>query len=101
MRCSGGGMSVKSSPNLESPTDTGANNVYDIIVKATDGGALFDTKAVAITVTNVNEAPTITSEEHTSELQSPAHAACRLPLAATYTDAGTTLTYSFGRGFFF
>src|SRR4029079_9874798 len=40
------------SPNFEAPADTGGNNVYDIIVKATDGGGLFANKAVAIAVTN-------------------------------------------------
>src|SRR6185436_4452920 len=49
------------SPNFEAPADTGANNVYDIVVHANDGG--FDTaQAVAITVTDVNDnAPVYTS----------------------------------------
>jgi VCBS repeat-containing protein len=47
-------------PNFEAPTDVGANNVYDVTVKASDG-TLFDTQDIAITVTNANEAPAITS----------------------------------------
>jgi Ca2+-binding RTX toxin-like protein len=44
------------SPDHEAPTDAGGNNVYDITVHASDG--IHDTtQAVAITVTNVNEAP--------------------------------------------
>jgi len=46
-------------PNFESPTDTGANNVYDLTVQVSDGN-LSATQAVAVTVTNVNEAPTAT-----------------------------------------
>ena len=52
-----GAVTFKNAPNFESPTDSGLNNVYDINVIASDG-ALNTTQAVAITVTNVNEAPT-------------------------------------------
>ena len=45
------------SPNYEAPTDAGGNNVYNITVGASDG-TNSTTKAVAITVNNVNEAPT-------------------------------------------
>jgi serralysin len=55
-----GAVTFKSSPNFESPTDSGVNNVYDINVIASDG-SLTTTKAVAITVTNVNEVPVISS----------------------------------------
>ena len=51
-----GAVTFKTSPNFEAPTDTGGNNVYDIIVKVSDGTSI-GTKAVAITVTDVNEAP--------------------------------------------
>ena len=49
-----GAVTFKASPNYEAPADSGANNVYDIIVQASDG-ALNATKAVAITVTDVFE----------------------------------------------
>ena len=52
-----GVVTFKSSPNYEAPTDAGGNNVYDITVGASDG-TNNSTKAVAITVNNVNEAPT-------------------------------------------
>jgi hypothetical protein len=55
-----GALSFVAAPNYEAPTDSGANNVYDVIVKASDG-SLFDTQALAITVVNVNEAPVIGS----------------------------------------
>ena len=55
-----GAITFKSTPNYEAPTDAGANNVYDVTVRASDGTNIT-TKAVAITVTNVNEAPVITS----------------------------------------
>ncbi|MEO5378861.1 MAG: caspase family protein, partial [Magnetococcus sp. DMHC-6] len=45
-------------PNFESPTDSNTDNIYNIIVTVTDAGSLTASQAVAITVTNVNEAPT-------------------------------------------
>ncbi|GCL44184.1 bluetail domain-containing putative surface protein [Dolichospermum planctonicum] len=47
-------VTFKTAPNFELPSDSGANNVYDINVIASDG-ILNTTKAVAITVTNVND----------------------------------------------
>jgi uncharacterized protein (DUF2141 family) len=46
-------VTFKTAPNYESPTDAGANNVYDITVTASDA-SLTTSKAVAITVTDVN-----------------------------------------------
>ncbi|HEX3029216.1 MAG TPA: Ig-like domain-containing protein [Clostridia bacterium] len=58
---SDGKVTFKTEPNYEDKKDAGADNVYNITVTATDGGGLTASKGVAITVTNVNEAPTITS----------------------------------------
>ncbi len=44
-------------PNFELATDAGTNNVYDVIVQVTDGTST-DSQSIAVTVTNVNEAPT-------------------------------------------
>ena len=55
-----GVLTFVAAPNFEAPTDVGANNVYDVKVQVSDG-TLTDTQAIAVTVTNVNEAPTITS----------------------------------------
>jgi len=55
-----GALSFLTSPDYEAPTDAGANNVYDVIVRASDG-TLSTTQAIAVTVADVNEAPVITS----------------------------------------
>ena len=55
-----GGLNFVAAPNFESPADAGGNNVYDVVVQASDG-VFTDTQAIAVTVTNVNEAPVITS----------------------------------------
>ena len=56
-----GALSFVSAPDFESPADTGGNNVYDVVVGATDG-QFTDSRSVAVTVTNVNDmAPVIAS----------------------------------------
>ncbi|HEX9448602.1 MAG TPA: cadherin domain-containing protein, partial [Dongiaceae bacterium] len=88
-----GAVTFKSSRNFEAPTDNGANNVYDIVVHANDG-SIDTTKAVAITVTNVNEAPVITSGASASTPENVSTATTVYSATATDPDAGTTLTYS-------
>ncbi len=44
-------------PNSEAPTDTGANNVYNLTVRAADAGGAFSTQAIAVTVTDVTGVP--------------------------------------------
>ena len=56
-----GALSFLSAPNFEAPADADRNNVYDVVVQVSDG-TLVDRQAIAVTVTNVNEAPSITSD---------------------------------------
>ncbi len=60
INASTGALSFVTAPNFEVRTDVGANGVYDVIVRASDG-VNVDTQSIAVTVTNVNEAPAITS----------------------------------------
>ena len=53
-----GEVSFINAPDFESPDDAGRDNVYDIIVTASDGTNSTD-QSVAITVTDVNEAPIV------------------------------------------
>ncbi|NGZ06872.1 MAG: cadherin repeat domain-containing protein, partial [Magnetococcales bacterium] len=57
----GGVLTLLAAPNYESPTDTDENNSYLVEVTATDAGGLTATQTITVTVANVNEAPTITS----------------------------------------
>ena len=60
---SSGVLTFKTPPNFESPTDVGStamNNTYVVTVKVSDG-SLSDTQTLTVTVTNVNDAPVITS----------------------------------------
>jgi hypothetical protein len=55
-----GALAFIAAPNFEAPADAGGNNVYDVVVSASDG-SFVDTQAIAVTVGNVAEAPVITS----------------------------------------
>lgn len=54
-----GALRFASAPNFEGPGDAGGNNVYDVVVQASDG-SFIDTQAIAISVTNVADGQTIT-----------------------------------------
>ena len=60
-----GELKFKRVPNFEIPADDGADNEYSFMVRVRDGGGLSDTIPVTVTVTNVNEAPVITTTDTT------------------------------------
>ena len=90
----------------------GRNGVYEVVLKVTDGSGLEDTIAVAITVTDRNEAPSTpmeapttpannapefpTTEDGTRSVAENTAAGQNIgaPVAATDDDAGDTLTYT-------
>jgi Ca2+-binding RTX toxin-like protein len=88
-----GSLSFVSPANFEAPTDVGTNNVYDVIVQASDG-SLVDTQAIAVTVTNVNDAPLFTSS---TALSTQENATAVATLVAT-DDDNQTITYSINGG---
>ena len=91
-----GVLSFKSSPNFESPDDDDTNNVYLVTVVASDTGKT-DTRAVTVTVTNVNEPPAFPSSETRARSvveNTPANQNIGAPVAASDPDAGASLTYS-------
>ena len=87
-----GELKFSSVPNFESPADAGANNEYNLTVRVRDGGGLSDTITVAVTVTDVNEAPTITTAATTASVAENSTAV--LTLTATDVDASDTKTWS-------
>jgi VCBS repeat-containing protein len=89
-----GALTFLTAPNFESPTDSGANNVYDVTVQVSDG-TLSATKAVAVTVTNVNEAPTVTSA---ATVNAAENQKAVQTVTGSDPDAATTLTYSISGG---
>jgi len=61
-----GALTFNSAPNFESPADAGTNNVYDVIVSASDGQGNVAAQSIAVTVTNVNEGPAFTTSNAVS-----------------------------------
>ncbi|MBU6396014.1 MAG: choice-of-anchor I family protein [Sphingomonadales bacterium] len=94
-----GVVTFKNAPNFEAPADAGANNVYDVRVVASNGTNTTE-QDVAIAVTNVNEAPTITSNGGgaAASLSIAENTAAVTTVTATDPDAGTTLTYAIAGG---
>ena len=87
---SDGALTFQTSPDFENPADKNADNVYDLIVSASDGNS-SGTLAVQVMVTNVNEAPTITGDATIRYAENGTAA------VATYTAAdpeGATVTWS-------
>ena len=80
--------------------DFEAKSSYSIRVRTTDQGGLTFEKALTITVTNVNEAPVITSNGGgtTASISVPENTTTVTTVTATDPDAGSTLTYSISGG---
>jgi VCBS repeat-containing protein len=85
-----GELRFKAAPDFESPTDADGDNVYDIVVRASDG-SLFTDQAVTVSVGNVNEAPRITSPAAVSVGEG---STAVVTLQAVDPDAGAVLGYS-------
>lgn len=90
-----GALSFIAAPNFEAPTDAGANNGYDVVVRATNGLSMFDEQAITVNVTNVNEAPVVDSAATASAAE---NTTAVMTVHATDPDASTTLTYSIAGG---
>jgi VCBS repeat-containing protein len=52
-----GALSFNAAPDFENPADSGANNVYDVQVKATSSDGLSDVQDISVKVTDVPEGP--------------------------------------------
>ncbi|MDD3019157.1 MAG: cadherin-like domain-containing protein [Comamonas sp.] len=65
-----GVLTFKTSPNFETPTDSDANNSYQVTVRVTDGvfngQTRYDEQTLTINVTNVNDLPTTSGSLPTS-----------------------------------
>ena len=56
-------FSENTPPNFEQPSDSGGDNVYDVMIQATDGGSNTASLPVAVTVRDVNEPPEIAGQQ--------------------------------------
>ena len=65
-----GALAFMTTPNFEAPADAGVDNVYDVIVQVSDG-LNSDTQALAVTVTNANDAPVATADSYSTTEDTP------------------------------
>ncbi len=93
-----GALAFLAAPNFEAPTDVGVNNVYNLTVRASDG-TTADTQTLAVTVTNVDEAPVITSNGGGDNAAVQVNENGTAVLTVTSTDPeNTARTYSISGG---
>jgi trimeric autotransporter adhesin len=92
-----GALSFIAAPDHETPTDVGANNVYDVTVQVSDAN-FTDTQAIAVTVTPINDnAPVISSNGGgaTASVSIAENTTATTTMAASDADLpAPTLTYS-------
>ena len=98
-----GVLTFSSAPDFETPTDgaTSGSNTYIVQVTATDDGAgtLTDVQTITVTVTDVNEAPSITSDGGgaTASVNAAENQTAVTTVTATDPDADT-VTFSITGG---
>lgn len=49
----GGELSFKTNPDFENPSDANGDRIYEVQIKVTDGGKLFATQTLTVTITDV------------------------------------------------
>ena len=84
----GGTLYFRSPPDYERPADSDRDNVYEVTIQPSDGrnnGAY----PVTVTVTNVNEAPTITTTSRTAFSQPENRTSTLYTFRATDPEGGT------------
>jgi hypothetical protein len=99
INASTGVVSFVASPDFERPLDVGANNVYDLIVKASDGSRSSVARNVTLTVTDtsVNDTtPTISSASAVSVKENTGAAAYSITVNDPDTGTAGQQTYTIG-----
>lgn len=93
-----GELRFANGPDFEAPADADGNNVYEVVVAASDG-SLTDTQAISVAVTNVNEAPSISSNggADNAAISVSENGSAVTTVAATDLD-GNTVTFSIAGG---
>jgi hypothetical protein len=93
---SSSGVLTITARDFESPADNGNNNTYVVVITATDGASNATNQTLTVTITNVNEAPTITinSSNATHAITQAENSSAVVTYTATDVDAGASLAFS-------
>ena len=94
-----GELSFVASPDYENPTDSNGDNVYQVEVTVEDMAGLYDVQTLNVTITNINDAPVITSDGggNSAALNIDENATAITTTTSTDQD-GDTPTYSITGG---
>lgn len=100
INASTGQITFAASPNFEVPLDQGNDNIYNVTVTVTDNVAptLSTSQSLAITVTNVNEAPTDLNLSATAVAENQPVGTVIGSFSSSDVDAGDTFTYALVTG---
>ncbi|MDN3524519.1 DUF4347 domain-containing protein [Halomonas sabkhae] len=95
-----GELTFADAPDFEAPADDDGDGVYDVQVTVTDDDGATDAQDIAVNVTDVNEAPTITSDGggDTATKRVAENQTAVTTVAASDPDAGDTATFSISGG---
>ena len=88
-----GELRFRSSPDYERPADSDRDNVYEVTVRAYDG-RVYGAHDVTVTVTQVNEAPVITTKSRTEFTLRENFTAVLYTYRATDQDEDDAVTWS-------
>jgi len=93
---SSSGVLTITARDFESPADNGNNNTYVVVITATDGASNATNQTLTVTITNVNEAPTITinSSNATHSITPAENSTSVITYTASDVDAGASLSFS-------
>ena len=92
INASSGLLSFVAAPDYENPTDAGGDNTYDVIVNVGDG-SLSASQAIAVAVTNVNDAAPVLAPVSLSISEGQTVILSGANISATDADS-TNLTYT-------
>ena len=91
-----GELTFRSTPDYERPADSNRDNVYSLAVQVSDGG-YYGSRDVTVTVTPVNEAPTITTTSSSATgLRQPENRTSRLYTYRATDPEGSGIAWSVG-----
>jgi VCBS repeat-containing protein len=81
-------------PNFEIPTDSLADNIYLVKVRASNSDPSLQYQTISVTVTDANDVPVITSTATANFVENTSIATTAKDVNATDADVADTLTYS-------
>ncbi|MEL6750912.1 MAG: Ig-like domain-containing protein, partial [Pseudomonadota bacterium] len=91
-----GELTLRNAPDFENPQGATPDNLYEVVVEASDGNGGADQQIINVTVTDDNDAPVITSNGGgpTADIFLDENTNVVTTLASSDPDTGDTITYT-------